>query len=104
MNTGTHPSRVGLTNTFYCSNQWEGPLHLKGASLNDLLGKKHMMSWIIFRLRLPDHVGTLVSSVADPDPVPFYPLDPGSGIGKNQDRGSGMNIPDYISESLETIF
>jgi len=27
-----------------------------------------------------------------------------SGMGKNQDPGSGMNIPDRISESLETIF
>ncbi len=48
------------------------------------------------------------SSFADPDPVPFLPLHPGSGIGKNQDpdpgSGSGMNNPDHISESLETIF
>jgi hypothetical protein len=44
------------------------------------------------------------------DPVPF--LTPGSGnrdsgCVKHQDRdpryGSGMNIPDHISESLETI-
>ncbi len=36
----------------------------------------------------------------------FLPLDP--GWVKNQDpdpeSGSGMNIPDYISESLETFF
>jgi hypothetical protein len=40
------------------------------------------------------------------DPVPFLPLDPGSGMGKNQDPdpGSGMNNPDHISESMETIF
>jgi hypothetical protein len=40
------------------------------------------------------------------DPVPFLPLDPGSGMGKNQDPdpGSGMYLPDHISESLETIF
>jgi hypothetical protein len=40
------------------------------------------------------------------DPVPFWPLDPGSGMGKKQDPDpeSGMNIPDHISESLETIF
>ncbi len=48
-------------------------------------------------------------SFADPgpgDPVPFWPLDPGSGMGKNQDpgSGSGMNNPDQISESLKTIF
>jgi hypothetical protein len=43
------------------------------------------------------------------DPVPFSPLDPGSGIVKKikirfRDPESGMNIPDHISESLETIF
>ncbi len=42
------------------------------------------------------------------DPVPFWPRDPGSGMGKKQDpdpgSGSGMNIPDHISERLETIF
>ncbi len=44
------------------------------------------------------------------DPVPFWPLHSGSEMGKNQDpdpgprSGSGMNIPDHISESLETIF
>jgi hypothetical protein len=27
------PSRVGLTYILYCSKQWKGPLHLKGASL-----------------------------------------------------------------------
>ncbi len=30
--------------------------------------------------------------------------DPGSGMGKKSRSGSGMNIPDHISESLETIF
>jgi hypothetical protein len=38
------------------------------------------------------------------DPVHFCPLDPGSGMGKKSRSGSGMNIPDHISESLETIF
>ncbi len=40
------------------------------------------------------------------DLLPFFT--PGSGMGKNQDpepgSGSGMNIPDHILESLETIF
>jgi hypothetical protein len=52
-----------------------------------------------------------VSGVADPgmrDPVPFRPLDLGfeSGIrdGKNPDLGSGMNIRDNFSKSLETVF
>jgi hypothetical protein len=36
--------------------------------------------------------------------VPFLPLDPGSGKGKKTRSGSGMNIPDLISESLETFF
>ncbi len=34
----------------------------------------------------------------------FRPLDPGSGMGKESRSGSGMNLPDHISESLETIF
>jgi hypothetical protein len=34
--------------------------------------------------------------VADPDP--------GSRMGEKSRSESGMNIPDYISESLETIF
>jgi hypothetical protein len=43
------------------------------------------------------------------DLVPFSPLDPGSGMGKKikiriRDPESGMNIPDHISESLETLF
>jgi hypothetical protein len=40
----------------------------------------------------------LKCSVADPDPVLFRPLDPGM-----EKSGSGMNIPDHYSESLETI-
>ncbi len=38
------------------------------------------------------------------DPVPFWPLDPGSEMGKKSGSGSRMKIPDHISESLETIF
>jgi hypothetical protein len=49
------------------------------------------------------------------DPVPFRPLDPGSGafltprsggwvINQDPGSGSGINNPDHISESLETIF
>ena len=63
-----------------------------------------------------------ISSVANPDPgsgirdpVPFWSLDSGSGIQdrdpgwvKSQDldpgSGSGMDNPDLISESWETIF
>ncbi len=38
------------------------------------------------------------------DPVPFWPLDPGSGMGKKSGSGSGMNNPDQVSESLKIIF
>ncbi len=38
------------------------------------------------------------------DPVPFWSLDPGSGMDKKSGSGSGMNNPDHISKSLETIF
>jgi hypothetical protein len=44
------------------------------------------------------------SSGADPDPGSGAFLTPGSGLGKKSRSGSGMNIPDLISESLETIF
>jgi hypothetical protein len=45
-------------------------------------------------------------SVADLGSGAFLHLDPGSGIEKNldPDPGSGMNIPNHISDSLETIF
>jgi hypothetical protein len=43
-----------------------------------------------------------------PDPGVKKAPDPGSGIGKKSysdpGTGSGMNNPDHISESLETIF
>ena len=38
------------------------------------------------------------------DLVPFWPLDPGSGIGKKSGSGSGKNNPDHISESIKTFF
>jgi hypothetical protein len=43
-------------------------------------------------------------SIAEPGSGVF--LTPGSGIGmgKKSRSGSGMNIPDHISEILETIF
>jgi hypothetical protein len=34
----------------------------------------------------------------------FLPLDPESGIGKKSRSGSGKNIQDHISESLERVF
>jgi hypothetical protein len=46
----------------------------------------------------------IACSVADPDPGSGTLMTPGSGTGKKStpDPGSGMNIPDDISESLET--
>jgi hypothetical protein len=53
------------------------------------------------------------NSVADPDGDPGYGgfLTPGSGMrvrdsgwNKNPNTGSGMNIPDNFSQSLETVF
>ncbi len=38
------------------------------------------------------------------DPMPFWPLDPVSGMGKKTGSGSGMNNPVHISESLEFNF
>jgi hypothetical protein len=54
------------------------------------------------------HSGTL-GSVAYPDPesgsflTPGYEIDLGSGMYKKR-SGSGINKPNHISESLETIF
>jgi hypothetical protein len=44
------------------------------------------------------------NSVANPDPGSGAFLTPGSGMGKISRYGSGMKIPDHISESLETFF
>jgi hypothetical protein len=43
-----------------------------------------------------------MSSVPDPGSGAFFT--PGSGMGKKSRSGSGMNILNHISESLETIF
>jgi hypothetical protein len=70
----------------------------------------------VIRFAQPRHVhlqseeqSVLNSVLRIRDPVPFRPLDPGSRMGKkNQDpyqgSGSGMNIPDHISKSLEKFF
>jgi hypothetical protein len=44
---------------------------------------------------------TFSTSVANPDPGPgnFF----GSGMENNPDSGSGMSIPNYFSESLQTV-
>ncbi len=44
------------------------------------------------------------TTVTDPDSGPGAFLTPGYGMGKKSRSGSGMNIPDHNSESLETIF
>jgi hypothetical protein len=54
-------------------------------------------------------MNSATGSVADPGPGSGAFLTPGSrirdlGMHKNQDPASRMNIPDHISESLETIF
>jgi hypothetical protein len=43
------------------------------------------------------------TGVAGPDPGSGAFMAPGSRIGKKSRSGSGMNISDHISESLETI-
>jgi hypothetical protein len=45
---------------------------------------------------------TIQCSVANLGSYAF--LTPGSGIGKKSGSGSGMNNPNHIFESLETIF
>jgi hypothetical protein len=44
---------------------------------------------------------SIMVSVADPGSGVV--LTPGSGMGKKSRSGSGMNIPDHIAESLESI-
>jgi hypothetical protein len=46
-----------------------------------------------------------VSQILILDSLFFLPLDPGSGMGKKSGSvsGSGMNNPDHISKSSETI-
>jgi hypothetical protein len=45
----------------------------------------------------------LTTSIADPDPGSGAFMPPGSGMGKISGFVTGMNNPDHISESLETI-
>jgi hypothetical protein len=47
---------------------------------------------------------TSTQSVADPDPGSGVFLSPGSGIRDGKKSGSGMNILDSFSKSLETVF
>jgi hypothetical protein len=55
-----------------------------------------------------EHASLPVLRIRIRDPVPFWPLNPGPGMGKNQDlypgSASGMSNPDHFSESAETIF
>jgi hypothetical protein len=57
-------------------------------------------SWIPVSAEGISHAAVLWIRIQDP--VPFLP--PGSGMGKKSRSGSGMNVPDHISESLETNF
>jgi len=47
---------------------------------------------------------SVLDSDAYSDPVPFWPREPGWVKSKNPDPWSGMNNPDHISQSWETIF
>jgi hypothetical protein len=66
-----------------------------------LCGNKYAFIYLFIYLIISDLFNVL-SSVADPGSGAF--LTPGSGMGKKSRSGSGMNISDHISESLETIF
>jgi hypothetical protein len=50
------------------------------------------------------HVGALCPNFSVADPGSGAVLTPGSRMGNKSRSGSGMNITDHISESLETIF
>jgi hypothetical protein len=74
-------------------------------------GPKHTLNTAWTRLQIEQATRFAIKinfkhedSVADPDPRSgvFFTL--GSGMGKKSEYGFGMNKPDHISESLETIF
>ena len=72
-----------------------------------LLKTTESLSQLAFSSPGQDHAGWQGASVADPGSGAFLtPWIWDQGWVKNQDPdfGSGMNIPDHISESLETIF
>jgi hypothetical protein len=69
-----------------------------------------LLPWFVCLSVFPPTL-SISSSVADPDPgsrirdpMPFWSLDLGSGMGEKSWSGSRMNNPDHISESIETIF
>jgi hypothetical protein len=75
------------------------------------LCKRKMFYWCrnsrIAREKISDsvkHNPVIKAVLRDPDPGSGAFLTPGSGMGKKSRSGSGMNIPDQISESLETMF
>jgi hypothetical protein len=59
---------------------------------------------LLYKVMWKPHILISTISVADPDPGSGALLTPGSGMGKKSRSGSGMNILDHISESLETMF
>jgi hypothetical protein len=61
-----------------------------------------LLAIVSFRQASPDQQLPVFCSAADSGSGAF--LTPGSGRGKKSVSGSGKNIPDHISESLETIF
>jgi hypothetical protein len=66
------------------------------------MAKTHSEQLFCFEI-LDPHQTKMLDSVADPGSGAF--MTPGSGIGKKSESpGSGINNPDHISESLETIF
>jgi hypothetical protein len=50
------------------------------------------------------HASLPVLHIRIRDPLPFWPLNPGLGMGKKSGPVSGMNNTDHFSESVETIF
>ncbi len=92
--------------------EWEvvSPASIQVAAIDNGLAFpiKHPDSWRAYPyhwawLPYAKVSASLTISVADPGSGAFFwPQDPGSGMGNKS--GSGMNNPDHISESLETIF
>jgi hypothetical protein len=61
----------------------------------------------VYKLDIDGNKNLNKKTIATPDPESGAFLTPGSGnrdIKKIPDPGSGMNIPQHFSESIETVF
>ncbi len=87
------------------------PLEDAGADLDQLpvavqaLVQPLLLQIIHLQIILTDPTNFYGAAAPDQGSGTFWTLlDPGSGMGKKSRSGYGMNFPDHISKSVETIF